>query len=154
MEENNKGYLLALRYLRFRLRSIAEIQTYLVKKRIPQEEIEKTITQLLQQKFLDDKRFALSWVNARQHAKPKSMWLLKRELQQKGIAEDIMENVLTNPDEKIDDAANAKTLLERKKEQFNNFSREVLCRRAGGYLGRRGFSANVIKEAIDAVFGK
>lgn len=153
----------SLRYLSFRPRSEKEIREYLLRKHKPQrkdfvppslEIIDAVIQKLKDMRFLNDTEFATSWVRSRTEYKPKSKAFIKIELRQKGIAEDIIEQVLEEREAGKDDTSLAIVLLEKRKKRYIGMEKNELYQKIGGFLGRKGFSFEVIKRAIDAVFGK
>lgn len=142
-------YVLALRYLQYRPRSIKEMIEYLTRKKASPQDIEKVIAILQEQKLLNDEEFARSWVRTRAALKPTGKYLLKLELIQKGIDKQIIGRVLQEAQEESgSDLELAKVLLEKKKEKLKNLSREELFKKAGGFLKRRGFGYETIKKAL------
>lgn len=107
--------------------------------------IDLTIDRLLEQKFLNDIEFAKSWIESRQKYKGKSKFILKRELQKKGIEEEIIEKLLN---ESEDDFKVAKDLFERKKGRYEHLPKMGFKAKISQYLGRRGFSWDIIKEVL------
>lgn len=144
-ESLTKAYNKSLRYLVFRPRSIKETIDRLVKHGFEQITIDLTITRLLEQKFLNDTDFAKSWIESRQKYKGKSKFILKRELQKKGIEEEIIEKLLK---ESEDDFKVAKDLFERKKTRYEHLPKMEFKVKISQYLGRRGFSWDIIKEVL------
>ena len=127
------------------------MRDYLIKKKAPDDVIERIITSLLEHKFLNDEAFARSWVLNRARLKPKGKTLLKIELRQKGITDDIVQKVLAEVQEEIpSELEQAKSLIAKKMERMKDDSREQTYSKVGGFLARRGFSWDVIKKAIDS----
>lgn len=171
----------ALRYLSYRPRSEKEIREYLVKKSLqrhpgkrsasridsgvvadasPQNDeeykkiIDVVIIKLKELRFLNDREFAAMWVRSRTEYKPKSKGLIKIELRQKGIAREIIEEVLQSRTEEHSDKALAGKLLEKRKKRYEGMEKQERYQKAGGFLARKGFSYDIIKAAIDEVFEK
>ena len=150
MEEYKKYLDLVYRYLTIRNRSEKEMRDYLTKKKIDAEKIEQVIQLLKKQKFLNDEVFARSWVVARARFRPKGKYLLKMELQQKGVAKDIIEKVLAEEDtDRPDELTQAKGIIERRMKKMQGKSRQEIYTKVGAFLARRGFGWEVIKKAID-----
>lgn len=178
MKDFDTYYLLALRYLNIRFRSEKEIRDYLknkMKNSLSRFEekilgnkddidqmIDLIIHKLKQQKFLNDEDFALIWIRSRTEFKPKGERLIRLELQRKGVSKDIIDKSflafdseqLINNEEKRDEVALAKEILERKRKKFEPMDRQERFNKAGSLLARRGFDLDTIKAAIDSVFGK
>lgn|SRR6185312_1510796 len=146
-------YLLGTyRFLNFRLRSEKEIRDYLQKKKVSADIIEKIIVRLQEQKFLNDETFARMWIESRSRSKPRSQFLLKRELQQKGISREIIEKIMTNDQLPMtNDYDLAKDVVQRKIKKYRGMERQEIYRKLGGLLARRGFNWDVTKKAIDEI---
>lgn len=149
--EHYEKYLnLAYYYLSIRNRSEKEMRDYLTKKKAIPEIIEKIISSLKEKKFLDDEVFARAWILNRARLKPKGKSLLKFELRQKGITDDLIEKVLTEVQEEIpDELEQAKSLITRRMERMAGKPRDEIYAKVGGFLARRGFGWEIIKKAID-----
>lgn len=150
MEDFEKFYLIAVKYLSYRPRSEKEVREKLKLKNTPPEITEKIINTLKQQKFINDEEFARMWTSHRLKLSPKSKRIIKMELLQKGIDNEIIEKTLSgNQDEKIDDLEQAKKLAESRIERYKNLPKQEIYQKLGGFLARRGFSWGTIKAAID-----
>ncbi len=152
-----KYLLSAYRFLNFRLRSEKEMRDNLKKKKAPEEMIEKVIDKLKAQRFINDETFARMWIESRTRSKPRSRFLLKMELQQKGIARELVDKVMedlykdeTNESVKTD-LELAKGLAKQRIKKYQGMERNEIYQKLGGFLGRRGFSWEVSKKAIDSV---
>lgn len=155
MEEYKKYLDLVYRYLTIRNRSEKEIRDYLTKKKIPSEHIQQVIDLLKKQKFLNDETFARSWVIARARSRPRGKYLLKIELQKKGVAKDIIEKVLQEEDaDRPDELTQAKRTIERRMQKMEGKTRQEIYTKVGAFLARRGFGWEVAKKAIDAFLKK
>src|SRR3990172_12704691 len=90
---------IALHYLKFRPRSVFEVEQKLKSKKISDSEIKKTIAVLKKNKLLDDENFAKMWVRDRNLLKPSGSYLLKLELKKLGLSEENIEKALSGQDE-------------------------------------------------------
>jgi regulatory protein len=150
MEQFENYRNLAYRYLTIRNRSEKEVRDYLARKKAAPEIIEKIITSLIEKKFLNDEAFARSWVLNRARLKPKGKALLKIELRQKGITDEIIQAVLQETAEEIpDEIEQAKRLVSKKLQQLTGRPRQEIYQKAGGFLSRRGYNWETVKKAID-----
>jgi len=150
MEHYEKYLKLAYYYLSIRNRSEKEMRDYLVKKKAPEDIIERINTSLRDHKFLNDEAFARSWVLSRARVKPKGKALLKIELRQKGIHDEIIQKVMSEVQEEIpSELEQAKSLIVKRMERLQGAPREEIYSKVGGFLARRGFSWDVVKKAID-----
>ncbi|KKQ17432.1 MAG: Regulatory protein RecX [Berkelbacteria bacterium GW2011_GWA1_36_9] len=135
----NDPLKIALHYLKFRPRSIFEVEEKLKKKKISSEEIDKVITVLKKNQLLDDEKFAKMWVADRNLLKPTGSYLLKLELKKFGIAEEIIENALDGQDEE----KQAKLALESKSRL-----KDASFEKKAGFLQRRGFKIETIYKVL------
>lgn len=89
----------ALRLLSFRPRSIKEIQQRLTKTNANTKTINRVIDNLIDKNLLNDREFAIWWVDQRVKFRPRGNFALQFELRQKGISQDIIDTVLLSPEE-------------------------------------------------------
>ncbi len=139
------------RYLSYRERSEKEIRDYLSQSFAPQEIIQEIVAKLTEQKFLNDTDFARSWVRQRKLVRPKSIRVIKMELKQKGISDEIIEETVQ---EGMDDFALAWGLTQKKIRVYESLSKEELYQKLGGYLSRKGFGYSIIRRVIDELLSK
>ena len=130
---------IALHYLKFRPRSVFEIEQKLKQKRIIDSEINKVISVLKKNKLLDDKEFAKMWVRDRNLLKPSGSYLLKMELRKLGIADEDIENALRDQDEF---ELASKALASKSRLRYADFNKKA------GFLQRRGFKMSVIYKVL------
>lgn len=149
MDEFQKFYIIATRFLSYRPRSEKEIRDKLISKKASPEILEKVITTLTEQRFLNDLEFAQMWLRSRTESKPKSLWLVRRELQQKGISQEIIEELLGEKDKSSSDLASAKVIVEKRIHKYKDLPRQEIYTKLGSFLARRGFGWDIIKQSID-----
>ena len=89
------------RFFSYRPRSEKEIRDYLGKKGLREEEKEKIVKKLKEEKLIDDLEFARWFLEQRQTFRPKGSYALRQELRQKGIGEKIIDQVLPNREEEL-----------------------------------------------------
>lgn len=150
MDQFERYLNLSYRYLTIRNRSEKEIRDYLARKNAPQEIIDRIVTSLIEKQFLNDEAFALAWIRHWARIRPKGKYLLKRELQQKGIADEIILKVLDDAPEEIpDELVQAKSLIGSRLARLEGKPRQEIYAKVGAFLSRRGFKWAIIKRAID-----
>ena len=135
----------AARYLGYRPRSEYEMRQRLLKRGFSDDSIEAVLIKLKEQGLLDDSAFARFWKDNRQSFSPRSQWLTRAELKQKGVPGDIIEGVVST----IDDADNAYRAARSKARSLPMSDYHSFRRRLGGYLRRRGFGYGVISKTIE-----
>ena len=148
MGDFERLYNKALRFLSFRPRSEKEISDKLKTQKASPVIIEKVISKLKEQKFLNDEEFAKWWIEQRTTFKPRSLRLIKLELRQKGISKEIIESRIINQESR-GDLERAKELVKKRIEKFRDLSKKEIYQKLGSYLARRGFDWETIKQAID-----
>lgn len=150
------SYCLAL--LKKRIRSRSELEYAMEKREIPRDVRLLVLDQLEEQGLVDDRRFARAWVHTRDRLAPRGEFLLRNELRQKGIAEEIIAEVLAGRKEEMGDVEReqpfelelARELVRRRERTYVRLSKEARNRRLAALLGRRGFSSEVIYHILKA----
>jgi len=132
----------AYRFLSYRARSEAEIRGWLRKRGYASEIIDKAITKLKEQNLIDDLAFAQFWKENRLSFKPKSKKLIAKELRDKGIAAEVIEQVT----EDVDDDQIAYKLGLNRMPALAHLDYTGFYRRLSSYLAYRGFAYDVIKH--------
>jgi regulatory protein len=140
-------YNAALKYLSYRNRSEAETKKRLEDRGFDHENIKAVISKLKEHGLIDDFAFAQFWQNNRETFSPRSRWLTKLELRQKGVADDIIDTVVCN----LDDNDNAYRAAVSKATHLPS-DQKNFQRRLSGYLQRRGFSYDVIRRTVQRVW--
>ena len=138
----------AYRYLSYRPRSEGEIRQGLRKRGFANEVAEKTIAKLREQNLSDDFAFAQFWTGNRLSFRPKSKRLIKKELRDKKVAAEIIEQVTKD----IDDEEIAYKLGSSRMSALAHLDYPDFYRRLSSYLVYRGFSYEVIKHAAALVW--
>ncbi len=136
-------------FLSYRPRSEKEVRDYLVKKKAEQTDIQKIIIKLKEQKFLNDKEFTQWWIEQRSRVRPKALRVIKLELKQKGIANDLIEEVLNESVDLKTELEKAMELGKKKLERFKNLERQKVYEKLGRFLASKGFDWDTIKKVID-----
>jgi regulatory protein len=142
----------AVHFLSYRARSEKEVRDNLTKKKASSEMVERVISWLKEQRFLNDADFARQWVESRARSKPKSMRLIKMELRQKGVSQDIIDTVVSDPETQVgSDRDRARKITQKKYPKYKNLPRQEIYQKLGGVLARNGFDWDTIKSSIDEV---
>ena len=88
-------YGAALRILKFRFNSEAELRRKLRAKKFEKDDIDATIARLHREKWLDDERFAGAFVRTRSNKRVGQL-RIRRELQAAGVDSETAKQALTN----------------------------------------------------------
>jgi len=134
-------------YLGYRPRSVFEVRERLQRRGFDDNTIGVVIAKLKEQGLVDDLAFAQFWKENRDSFSPRSQWLTKLELRQKGVADDIIDQVI-----KIDDDDSAYRAALSKARRLSRSDYQDFRRRLGEYLKRRGFGYGVINHTIERVW--
>ncbi len=103
---------------------------------------EKTIAKLREQNLSDDLAFAQFWKDNRLSFRPKSKRLIEKELREKKVAAEIIEQVTQD----IDDEEIAHKLGLSRMSSLAHLDYPDFCRRLSSYLTYRGFSYEVTRD--------
>jgi len=137
----DKAYGNALRYVVMRPRSMWEMQTYLRRKQIDEPVADQIIERLTNLNLLSDEAFADAWVSNRRLLKATSKRRLRQELQQKHVAERIIDRVLQ--EDETDERTVLMQLIEKKRQRYADDVKLMQ------YLARQGFGYDDIKSALE-----
>jgi regulatory protein len=148
VDEADKAYHSALRFLAYRARSVAEVQRYLEAKETPAGVVESTIHRLLAAGYLDDQAFARSWVADRERFKPRAPAALRQELRAKGIQEQAIAQALDS----LDSETSARRAGSEYARRLDTLDRRSFRHKLGGYLLRRGFPHEVVWPVVDQLW--
>ena len=142
-----RAIVLARRFVSYGPRTELQVSRRL-KKLYSQEVIAAVLAELVETGEVDDEAFALLWIANRNSSRPRSLYLIKKELYDRGIGEQIIEKVVQNIDEE-DAAYRAASTFSRKLSplRFSEFERKLW-----GYMRRRGFTNDLIRTVTISVW--
>ncbi len=138
----------AVHYLGYRPRSEYEIRERLRRRGFDVDSLEAVMVRLREQGLVDDMAFAQFWRDNRESFSPRSRWLTRLELGRKGVAADIIDQVLGE----VDDADGAYRAALSKARSLPLSDYQGFRRRLGEYLRRRGFGYEVIKRSVERLW--
>lgn len=129
------------RKVRVKNQKTGEYKTVL-KQGYDQSLVEPVYKRLEERGYIDDRRFAETWVENRNITKGSSLKKLRLELAQKGISQSIIEEVLAETDR--DDAAELRKIIARKAKKYPDEQKLIQ------YLMRQGFNYSDILDELSA----
>jgi len=138
----------AANFLSYRPRSEFELRDRLRKRGFDDTSIERVITRLKEQGLVDDTAFAQFWKDNRAAFSPRSQLLTRMELRQKGVNDNIINQVVAAVDD--DDSAYKAALGKARSLPLSDY--QSFYRRLGQYLKRRGFNYRVINHTVDRIW--
>jgi len=135
----------ALKYINFKRRTKKEIVNKLKEKEFTGDIIEKVTSLFEKYGYIDDYAYAGGYLRDKFNLKGFGKERIKYELKQRGVSEEIIERVMD--ENNIDETARAVKLIEKKYGVWDYDIKEK--RRIEGFLLRRGYCREVIREAFD-----
>lgn len=112
--------------------------------------INDVINRLKEEGLVDNKKFISWWVEQRSYFKPKGLFVLKKELLQKGINHDLIDQYFE--ENKIDELKLAKRALQKKAKVLKELKKEERYQKAISFLVRRGFSFETANKIFRIIF--
>ncbi len=135
----------ALHYIGYKMRTEREVRHKLEEKAFPEEIVEKVMVFLRKYGYCDDKEYAKIFIKERLRMNPKGTYVLRMELKQKGVSEDIIQEVLQDTDiDEVEDAA--RWIEKRTKGQYDLDEKEK--KKLYGFLQRKGYCWGTIEDAF------
>lgn len=147
----------ALYLLELRDRSVGEIEEKMRRKGFSEKEITGVISFLESKNFVNDKRFVERFVKEKRELLHWGQYRIRAELKKHHLSDDFINGVIDTlqrinhiDDNKseIDIAREAADLWRRKNL---NCPPEKIYQKLGGFLSRRGFSYDVVREILEEV---
>jgi len=150
-EQYNKLYQRALRYLSMRQHTEYEMSLYLnrvaTKEKITEDIVEKIITKLKTDGFINDSQFVRDYIDLRSAHKQRGKRGLIFELQKKGIKPAEIDAYFSS--NALDEQKLAGTALNRVWDRYRNLNKLKRYQKATQFLLRRGFAYEVIRKTIE-----
>ncbi len=136
-----KQYIRAIDLISRRLRSEREIRDYAWRKQWTKDNTDRVIGRLQERGYLNDEKFAESFVRSRANTRNFSARRMKVELQKKGIKPEIIAKTMAISDD-YDEMAALNTLITKRRNKYDDERKFI------AYLARQGFSYDDIKSAL------
>ena len=143
----------ALRMLEARSYGAVELARRLVRKGHPPDEVEASLERLTAAGLLNDAAFARQLTRSRVLDRGMAGRRVRLELIARGIRPAVATQAVAEVlgDEEVDEAAAAARLARRRSQQLAGLAPATLRRRLYAYLARRGYEADAVRRAVDAV---
>lgn len=140
-----KAQSAALNYISYKSRTKKEVLRKLTELEYGETMIEKVLCFLEKYNYVNDKSYSESYIRESVRLRPRSAFLLKMELAQRGVDANIIDQALL--ENELDEKQGALRLLKKKVKDFSHMD-EKERRKAFAFLQRKGYSYEVIKEAF------
>ena len=139
----------ALRYLGHQDRTVHQVRRKLDERGFERTVIESTLAELGRARLLDDRAFARRWIESRMEDRPAGEQRFEQDLQSRGIAPDVIAEVLAEFDDTVGSEAAALQVLRRHRWRYAGLAEEKARQRMWGLLSRRGFDADTSERAVE-----
>lgn len=143
--ERAKNYAFLL--LKFRPRSQVEISYRLKKKKFSEAIIKETTSFLKDKGFIDDDYFARAWIESRLK-RPFGFKRIKQELKLKGLKAETIDKEIDSAKTNYCEQDIVAKLAKQRLANLKHIEPQKAKQRVYAYLLRRGFSPDVIMDAI------
>ncbi len=149
-EEVKKALHQCYSFLSFRMRTEKEVSAFLKKKGVDEQIAGQAIAQLKKQHYVNDLEFAKSYVRDKMRFSTKGPLLIQKELKEKGISEEDRRLALEvySPEEQLEAAVR---FLAKKAKQAKRESQKALRQKLGLQLQQKGFTYEIIEEALQTL---
>ena len=128
-------------------KSTSQLRKILEQREIDSEIAERVIERFTEVGLIDDAAYAETIVNSRRNYKGLAKSAIKRELNDKGVSQELVEEAISGITAE-DDFESAKQLAIRRFRQMAHLEKDVRTRRLAGYLQRKGYASNAVFAAI------
>ncbi len=149
-DQREAAYQQALKFLSYRPRSEAEIRNNLCKHDIDETIILDVLQRLKKSGLLHDRDFARNWVANRNEFSPRGRRALRAELRQKRVADDLIDEALAE----LDETTLAERAARQKAHKVHTDDWQTFFRKMAGFLGRRGFNYEIIREIVPRLWAE
>ena len=145
IRERERAIQLGYMAVGYRDRTVAELRTFLERKRVEPDAIADAVAELTAAGLLDDTRFARRFAEDKRELERWGTERIARDLHRRGIAPDLIERVVADRTREAE-LGTALLLLEQRLPAAPRDDRER--DRAWRLLVRRGYDAEVAHEAV------
>lgn len=148
IDKEDYAYQLAVRYLSHQLRSEKEVRAKLTEEEIEPAVMEKAIAKLKDVKLIDDKMFGQAYTRTAMNINKKGPNVIARELKQKGLAEEEIDQSLNEYDRDTE-VDNAYAIAEKYfQKQLRKASHRNASQKTKQYLIQKGFDSDLIQDLM------
>lgn len=134
---------MGVRLLTVRDRTRAELARLLAVRGFDRADSQVALDRLQEEGYLNDRRFATAWARGRLRTKPMGSYRLGKELEVKGVEEQLVREVLGDLYEEGEEPA-ARRAMAGKLSALGRLPASARTLRVGRFLHRRGFSSELI----------
>ncbi len=149
MERNEaqRAYQTGLRILGYRARTRLEL-LHRLERRYSSDAVQQAVERLEQSGYLNDADFARSWRRSREAHRPRSGFLIRRELEQRGVSREVAEEAVAD----LDEEDSAYRAGHGRLKSLRDVDWTTFRRRLGDYLRRRGFPIALTRRTVERLW--
>lgn len=129
--------------------SIAEVRAVLVEHGLDESEVDEWIERYERLGYLDDARLAEQLVHVNGSRRGRGSGAILQELSRRGVDAKAARAAVAELDPDVE-RGNARAVAERRARQLTGLDRQTAERRLSAFLQRRGYSGDVVREAVTA----
>jgi regulatory protein len=148
-EERNMAYVKALHMVGRRPHSLSEVKRKLEEKGFEAPIVEWASEKLIENKYINDEEFAKMWTDNRVISQRKGRNLIRQELQQKGIHQDVVKSTMEsiNPEDEYVGA------LKIARTKWKQTSGKLMDRnrKTAAFLMRRGYTGAIVTKVLGLI---
>ncbi len=134
--------------LTYRDHSVYELKAKLRKRDFDEKVIDKTIEYLLENGYLNDKKFSEIYLNELLNTKRSGIMIIRKKLFQKGLSRELINNLLNDLDDEIFHN-NCLFHLQKKRKLLEKKHDENIKNKLYNYLSRKGFRYEIILNVFE-----
>lgn len=134
-----------LRYCAYQDRCTQEVRTKLATFDMPDSEKEKFVKLLVDEGYLDDERYASTFVRSKIHLKKWGVNKIRMALKMKGISDEIISNALSEIDPEIYREELIKILIAKKINETDPYKRKA---KLAQYAMQKGYEPSLVWDVI------
>jgi regulatory protein len=142
--ERERAIRLGYRAVGYRDRTVAELRTFLERKRVEPEAIAEAVEELTAAGLLDDARYARRFAEDKRDLERWGSERIARDLHRRGVAPDLIEQAVSDPSRNAELATALLLLEQRVPPPRDDRGRD----RAWRLLVRRGYHPEIAYEAV------
>ncbi len=145
-----RTYDRAVTMLTARGRAAKDLERLLVRKGERAEYARLAVERLASEGFIDDERYARSFVRSKSTGAGLARRRLEQELAKKGVERTVADEAIAEVfvEEEVDEVASATALAKKRARSLADADPQARRRRLYSYLARRGYSPSVISAAM------
>ena len=129
----------------------SEMERQLAREGFSEEAIGTVVEELIHSGHIRDQNYAEKWVVRRQKSNPRGKTVLKRELLDRGVDRQTAEQVLAQVAPE-DETRLALQIAQKRMKQYQHLPVHVAKRRLHGFLARRGFESEIVRQVFEQIF--